>query len=383
MKAGLVSICSPCYNVAPYIPRFLDSLIQQTYKQLQIILVNDGATDETGEVIDRYIPLLEAEGYKVTYIVQENSGQSAAVNRALKEAQGEYLAWPDPDDWLTPDSVEKRVRFLQEHPEVALVRGNVENIRASDGQSLGTTESTEGEPFEIPDFAEKLIMVKTWYAPITCMVRMSAFDEVCPGREIYTSKWGGQNLQMMLPVVHRFPHRQLREVLGYYLIRDDSHSHNVKTADEHIRYILERQNIFLNTLRQIPELYAKYAQELIRGDAAQCFHHSLSNGNRVQARLYMNEMQLPRARRMLCYGHTCLPTPLYRIIKSVKCRLQNAFHVCTPPSFDFTVPENPPELHLPRHTAFDICSPILEHLQQKLSEQDEVRSQNKKAELHH
>lgn len=247
----LVSVISPCYNVAPYIGRFLDSLIAQTYKKLEIILINDGSTDATGDIIMSYIPRLKEQGYKVIYQEQENGGQSSAINNALKLVTGQFLAWPDPDDWLTPDSIEKRVNFLKGHPDVALVRANVERIDAETGASLGFFEKT-GTDHIIEDAYEKLLHCRTWFAPVTNMARVSLFDKVVPGREIYVTKRGGQNWQLMLPLVNVYPFYQMGEVLGFYCERNDSHSHSAVSPESKIEYCDVSEEVLINTLERIP-----------------------------------------------------------------------------------------------------------------------------------
>ncbi len=313
METGLVSICSPCYNVAPYIPRFLDSLLAQTYKQLEIILVNDGATDETGAVIESYRPRLEAQGYRVIYLVQENGGQASAINRALKHVHGEFLTWPDPDDWLTPDSIEVRARFLQQQPEVGLVRGNAEIIAEADGKSLGTFESTEGAAYEIPGFAEKLILTHTWYAPVAVMLRMSAFLQVNPERDIYTPKKGGQNLQLMLPMVCRFPHRQLPQVLGYYLRRESSHSHEAKTWEARMAYIDVWENVVLHEIARDPAWNRKWRRMALEEFGEQRYWLSLRERRLPQARQYLKDFRKNFFSYAYRYGLTLLPAPLCRV----------------------------------------------------------------------
>lgn len=246
MSQELVSIISPCYNVGPYIGRFLDSLIVQTYKNLEIILVNDGATDNTGEIIKSYIPRLESEGYKVSYIEQENGGQSSAVNNALKRVTGKYLTWPDPDDWLTPDSIEKRVAFLTDHPDVGLVRCNATLINEETDQAICLFEPATQKTEQIKDFFNKLVFSRTWFGAMCCMIRMDFFDSVVPNREIYVEKKAGQNWQMMLPIAQKYPCWQMSEVLAYYLVRKSSHSHEEKNIQEKI----EIENMCERTLTQ-------------------------------------------------------------------------------------------------------------------------------------
>ena len=105
MEADLVSLIVPCYNVERYMPRFIESLAAQTYKRLQIVLVDDGATDGTGTLIAESVSRLEAEGYSVKVITQANRGLAGAVDTGLRHVTGEFLTWPDPDDWLTSDLI--------------------------------------------------------------------------------------------------------------------------------------------------------------------------------------------------------------------------------------------------------------------------------------
>lgn len=251
MSEALVSIVVPCYNAEAYVHRLLDSILSQTYKKLELILINDGSTDDTGKVIKSYTPLLEEAGIKVTYIEQENGGQSAAINVGIKLVSGDFMTWPDSDDWLTPDSIERRVRFLQEHPEVAMVRCNIEKIQEDTGASLGLFEAPHDKPVVIDNLFEKLRDCKTWMAPVAFLVRMSHFDQVNPEHDIYVHRKAGQNVQMMLPLAQNFPCWQLPEVSGYYLIRANSHSHSQKTFANRIEYEDICEQVVLNTLSRI------------------------------------------------------------------------------------------------------------------------------------
>lgn len=99
---GLVSIITPCYNGAHLIPRLLDSVLAQDYPTVEMFVVDDGSTDTTIEVVDGYAPRFEAHGYTLRCLHREHQGQSAALSLGLKEVKGEYLLWPDSDDYFTP-----------------------------------------------------------------------------------------------------------------------------------------------------------------------------------------------------------------------------------------------------------------------------------------
>lgn len=96
----LVSILIPCYNAAPYIAAALDSALAQTWQEKEIIAVNDGSTDRSGEILESY----RSRGIKVIY--QENKGQCAAANRAFQESSGDYIKFFDADDLLAPRTIE-------------------------------------------------------------------------------------------------------------------------------------------------------------------------------------------------------------------------------------------------------------------------------------
>ena len=91
-----VSVVLPCYNVEKYIRESLDSIINQTYKNLQIILIDDGSTDSSGSICDEYA----ASDDRITVIHQKNAGAGAAKNAGLNLIKGEYFSIIDSDDYI-------------------------------------------------------------------------------------------------------------------------------------------------------------------------------------------------------------------------------------------------------------------------------------------
>ncbi|MCC8036020.1 MAG: glycosyltransferase [Rikenellaceae bacterium] len=109
-RTPLVSLIIPAYNVAEYLPQCLDSALGQTYPNLQIVIVDDGSTDRTPSVIDRYA----ASDPRVMAIHQENAGVMLARKRAIEAATGEYLCFLDGDDYLPLDTVEILYRGIEQ-----------------------------------------------------------------------------------------------------------------------------------------------------------------------------------------------------------------------------------------------------------------------------
>jgi glycosyltransferase involved in cell wall biosynthesis len=102
-----VSICIPCHNAGPYVSAALDSALAQTWKNLEVIVVNDGSTDGSKGILDSY----RTKGVKVIH--QKNLGQCAAANRALAESSGDYIKFFDADDLLSPEFIERQMARLQ------------------------------------------------------------------------------------------------------------------------------------------------------------------------------------------------------------------------------------------------------------------------------
>ena len=94
----LVSIVIPIYNTSKYLPSCLDSVVFQTYGNLEIILVDDGATDDSGKIADKYAK----KDPRITVIHQKNQGQSTARNNGIKKATGDYISFIDADDKIKP-----------------------------------------------------------------------------------------------------------------------------------------------------------------------------------------------------------------------------------------------------------------------------------------
>ncbi len=111
-----VSICIPTYNRKTYLGQTLESIRAQTYQDYEIVIVDDGSTDGTEEMISQ-LP------YKVTYSRQENAGVAAASNRLIDLARGQYIAFVHSDDVLMPDAIERMVRVMKAESEDVIVYG--------------------------------------------------------------------------------------------------------------------------------------------------------------------------------------------------------------------------------------------------------------------
>jgi len=111
-----VSVIIPAYNGARYICECIESVLNQTYRHFEIIVIDDGSTDNTREVLEPYI-----RNSSIRYFYQDNAGPGAARNFGIKYAQGSYISFCDQDDWYEKDSLEHRLNLYEKHPELGLV----------------------------------------------------------------------------------------------------------------------------------------------------------------------------------------------------------------------------------------------------------------------
>ncbi len=131
MDTPLVSVVIPCYNMEPYLAQTLESVIHQTYQNLEIIIVDDGSKDRTAKVAQEY----EIRDPRVKLLVQANKGASAARNHGLDHATGKYIALTDGDDWWAPTKIAKHVAHLESNPDVAVSYSATQFV-ALDGKLL-------------------------------------------------------------------------------------------------------------------------------------------------------------------------------------------------------------------------------------------------------
>ncbi|HBG78409.1 MAG TPA: hypothetical protein DDW84_06125 [Phycisphaerales bacterium] len=114
---SLISVVIPAYNAAGFIRRTIDSILAQTYTDYEIVVVDDGSTDDTGEIVKSY-------GGKVRYIYQKNAGDGPARNTGISNAKGDWIAFIDHDDEWMPDKLQKQMDILNQNKNLRWCAGN-------------------------------------------------------------------------------------------------------------------------------------------------------------------------------------------------------------------------------------------------------------------
>lgn len=167
MQKGLVSVVIPNYNYARFLPEAIDSVLAQTYGQIEIIVVDDGSSDGSREVLESY-------GDRITAILQQNAGVSAARNSGVSRSRGEFLAFLDADDAWLPAKIERQVAAFNDD-ETGLVHVGMVEI---DGSGNSLSERTDGREGVVSDALLRFEGSVVLGGGSGLMVPRRVFDEV-------------------------------------------------------------------------------------------------------------------------------------------------------------------------------------------------------------
>lgn len=256
----LVSIITPCFNGEKYLDRYFKSILDQTYPAVELIFVNDGSTDNTEKIALEYGSKLLERGYGFSYIYQDNAGQSAAINQGLKIFKGDYLNWMDSDNFLPSDSIERRVGYLEKNPQLGLVIGRTALINDVDYKQIGLIKETGMDRTGLHQLIEDFLKGEI---SCTCccstMARSTMFRASMPDTlQIETPREIGQNYQLFIPIMFNYPVKYVPDVLGYYVVHNDSHSRTRKTFDK--KYHI--QDVAKETLSSIADRLKTKEEEI-------------------------------------------------------------------------------------------------------------------------
>ncbi|HEX6924256.1 MAG TPA: glycosyltransferase [Longimicrobiaceae bacterium] len=207
-EPGLVSVIIPTYNRSGLLLEALDSLARQTYRPIEVIVVDDGSSDDTPEAVERWIAgLVSGDGLRVRYHRQINKGAPSARNRGLIESRGEFIQFLDSDDLLSPRKIELGVAALVEDPEVDLVYGPTELVGA-DGAAYPGLETDD------PQLVLEAVCVKSVWTIMGPLYRRGLCVEAGPWLE-ELSCW--QDREYALRILAAAPElRFVPDAVSYY-----------------------------------------------------------------------------------------------------------------------------------------------------------------------
>jgi glycosyltransferase involved in cell wall biosynthesis len=214
MSQPTISILMPVYNGEKFLASAIDSTLAQTYPAIQLILVNDCATDNSADIIARYLP-----DPRITYLQnQRNAGVATSRNLALQHASGSYIAFHDQDDLWLPNKLELQMAALQQHPEIGLLHTRYARIDSA-GQLFPEYRTLAQDAFGNPAAATVVgdvfeeIFISNDIQPLTSIIPKAVLDAVgwfnpdLPGVDDY---------ELWLRIARRYPIAHLQTITGYW-----------------------------------------------------------------------------------------------------------------------------------------------------------------------
>lgn len=198
--ATKVTVIIPCFNGASFVSEAIESALEQTYRQKEIIVVNDGSTDDSEKIIKKY-------DKRIKYIYQENKGLPSARNCGIEHSSGEYLAFLDADDYWDDTFLEKLIRRIQETHCIISYCG---------WQNIGLS-GPRGDPYIPPEYESenKIIhMIKSPGWPVHAAIVRTDIVKQLGGFDVRWNSCEDFALWIKIATIH--PIARVPEVLAYY-----------------------------------------------------------------------------------------------------------------------------------------------------------------------
>ncbi|GAX92001.1 glycosyltransferase family 2 protein [Effusibacillus lacus] len=239
-----VSVIIPTYNRGSFVIHAIESVLAQTFKDYEIIVVDDGSADNTRELVKKY-------GDKVRYIHQKNQGPSAARNTGIRHAKGKYIAFCDSDDRFLPDKLQKQMDYIKRHPDCRFLYTWYYNVDA-EGRRTKLRKPTKckgREHLQYCLFTRRFtIRTSTVLIHKKCFQKVGMFNE----KYLYSQDW-----DMWLRLASRYRGDCLQEPLSEYLLHGNNRSSlSVKTY--HPEIIKSTLKLYGWSNKKLKKLEKKY-----------------------------------------------------------------------------------------------------------------------------
>jgi glycosyltransferase involved in cell wall biosynthesis len=242
----LISIIVPVYKVEPYLRGCLDSLVNQTYRNLEIILVDDGSPDRSGEICDEYA----SADKRIIVIHQENKGVSESRNAALNTAHGDYFLFVDSDDWLEKNTCETALHIAEEQHADIVVFGIKVHFLSGEMRNIGTGRCG---PIDKCAMMGQLVDIDIMSSLLNKLYSRGLFD----GIRLIQGRYC-EDMDIMYKIIHRSQAIYLTDsILYHYCHREGS----LTTQRYQAKAIKSRVLIFKERLAFIQQHYPEYADK--------------------------------------------------------------------------------------------------------------------------
>ncbi len=299
-----VSINLCCYNGENYLAEALKSIAAQTFKDWELVFINDGSIDATEKIILDF----KAQGYPVMYHYQQNKGLGASRNEAFKKSSGTYIAFIDHDDLWFPDKLRQQVEMLDGRQDTALVYTNYFKLKGNGKRYRGYRKpQPEGDIFE------SLL----YYYAICLSTVMVRRDALLRMDTLFDPNLGlAEETDVFMRLLYREKACYIAEPLSIYRVHPSMNT--VKYVDKHPEenaYMLEKFK------KMDPSFVYRYRDAIRYFDAKLGYWRAraaMAKGSTGEARAFIGPYKWTDYRFFVLYLSTCLSPRLWKIIHDLK-----------------------------------------------------------------
>lgn len=266
---SLCSVIIPTYNRAHMLPDAIESVLRQTYRNYEILVIDDGSTDETQRILQQYCKQYPSA---IKYLFQENSGHSSACNRGMEMAKGDFIAFLDSDDVFLPEKIERYLSYFSINPDAALLMGRMTVM-----DEKGCLLAGYLKPKNAPGWDLRTLLQKGGCSTSSYMIR----KEIANSVRWDEGAWGPDDLDFALQVASRHKILIVDELLSIYREHpQNSLANKTRSYHDQIYWWNKWQYLYSNILeasfyrKKLSQLHYLLATELYRkGDYSNCRHH--------------------------------------------------------------------------------------------------------------
>lgn len=222
----LVSVIIPAYNHELYIEEALQSVINQTYKNIELIVINDGSTDGTAEIIEKFIKINQDKN--IRFVNKQNEGVCKTMNMGLAMSMGDYIALLASDDKWIENKIELQIAFMENNKNIGLVCSDAYLTKFNMDTNLKYSDYKVGMDQYFKRGIQncnmhEVLLARPFIASITVMLRRKTFNEV----GFFDEKLRGEDTDMWLRVARKYPIGYINQPLVYYRMHGTNVSNNM------------------------------------------------------------------------------------------------------------------------------------------------------------
>ena len=280
-----VSVIVPIYNVEKYLEKCLDSLVNQTLEDIEIILVNDGSTDNSGQIAKEYASKYKE---KIVYLEKQNGGLSDARNYGLEYAKGDYISFVDSDDYISKNLYSELARYMEEDYDMVkfgILTVNLKNNKITQNEAKQLESKTGEEAFDILYKTDKMTEVAWGYLYKASFWKENNFKFT---KDMYHEDFGLTPL-----VILKAKKVASTNILGYYYVQSDKSITRNSDEKKKLKMSYDLLKFYDNMIKEIENYdISKKAKENIKIYYTNCILLEIKNiSNEEEKQKYIKEIK--------------------------------------------------------------------------------------------